>query len=140
MDVASRIAIQDKEKDLVADRCQKKFQDFLESCKDVDENTLVYLPQATELLNPERNTLFIDFNQLIDFDADLSCLIQEEYFRVQRALSYAVTNFVNDHVEHLPPKKELYAAFENVPAKMNLRELNSAKVGSLLCISGQVIR
>ncbi|XP_075245928.1 DNA replication licensing factor MCM6-like [Convolutriloba macropyga] len=141
MDVAARISVRDRERDLLAERCQKKFQDFLQQFKNpAKPEEPMYLSQANDLLQPERNTLFVDFNNLLDFDPDLCTLIQEEYYRVQRALSHAVTNFVNDHVEHLPPKKELYAAFENVPAKMNLRELNSAKIGSLLCISGQVIR
>ena len=141
MDVAARIGVRDRERDLLAERCQKKFQDFLEQFKDSpDKQEAFYLGQAKELINPERNTLFVDFSHLMDFDSDLSALILEEYYRVQRSLTHAVTNFVQDHVSNVPAEKEMYVAFENVPVKTNLRELKCAKIGSLITISGQVIR
>jgi hypothetical protein len=38
-------------------RCQKRFQDFLEEWKAEGTDELKYLPEARELVKPERNTL-----------------------------------------------------------------------------------
>ena len=59
---------------------------------------------------------------------------------VRRPRNHADAYFVQGHVSNVPAEKEMYAAFENVPVKINLRELKCAMIGSLITISKQVIR
>ena len=48
-------------------RCQKRFQDFLEEWKAEGTDELKYLPEARELVKPERNTLQV-VNRVTDPD------------------------------------------------------------------------
>lgn len=60
-------------------------------------------------------------------------------FRVYPYLCQAVCNFVKD-VAELSKEKECYVSFVEVPTRQKLRELNASKFGTLIRISGQVIR
>lgn len=51
----------------------------------------------------------------------------------------AVSNFVKDHSES-KKTKECYVSFTEVPTRHKVRELTTAKIGTLIRISGQVVR
>lgn len=51
----------------------------------------------------------------------------------------AVSNFVKDRSE-LKKEKECYVSFTDVPTRHKVRELTTAKIGTLIRISGQVVR
>ena len=40
-----------------------------------------YLPEVQELIRPERNTLSVSYQDVESYNAQLSTLIQEEYYR-----------------------------------------------------------
>ena len=40
-----------------------------------------YLPEVQELIRPERNTLTVSYQDVESYNAQLSTLIQEEYYR-----------------------------------------------------------
>ena len=48
-------------------------------------------------------------------------------------------NFAKDHGE-VKEEKELYIGFTEVPTRHKVRELTTAKIGTLVRISGQVVR
>uniref|UniRef100_A0A4W3HJ49 DNA replication licensing factor MCM6 n=1 Tax=Callorhinchus milii TaxID=7868 RepID=A0A4W3HJ49_CALMI len=98
-----------------------------------------YLQGAEELMRPERNTLFVDFTDIEHYNQQLATTIQEEYYRVYPYVSRAVRNFVRDH-GIVPVSKEFYVAFQDFPARQKIRELTAARIGTLLRISGQVVR
>lgn len=54
-------------------------------------------------------------------------------------LCQAVSNFVKD-IGELNKDKECYVSFTDVPTRQKLRELNTSKLGTLIRISGQVVR
>ncbi|CAI8051165.1 Zygotic DNA replication licensing factor mcm6-B, partial [Geodia barretti] len=54
-------------------------------------------------------------------------------------LCLSVRNFARDRGE-VTVQKDFYVAFEEVPARHKVRELTTAKIGTLLKISGQVVR
>ncbi|GAB6031918.1 MCM DNA helicase complex subunit mcm6 [Chamberlinius hualienensis] len=124
-------------KDDVGDRCQKIFQDFLDEWH-VD-GQLKYVGEAKELVKPERNTLQVSFAEIEKYNTSLSSTIQEEYYRVYPYLCRAVKNFVRDHVD-VKVNKEYYVSLVDVSVPYRLRELNLAKAGTLMRISGQVVR
>lgn len=138
MDVADRVqASQAVVRDVLGDRAQKMFQDFLEEF--MVEGELKYLADARELIRPERNTLTVSFLDVEEYSTKLANLIQENYYRVYPYLCRGVRNFARDRGEVLVVK-EFYVAFEEVPTRHKVRELSTSKIGTLLRISGQVIR
>ncbi|XP_008941082.1 PREDICTED: zygotic DNA replication licensing factor mcm6-like [Merops nubicus] len=98
-----------------------------------------YLRDAEELIRPERNTLIVSFVDLEEFNQQLSTTIQEEFYRVYPYLCRAVKTFARDR-GNVPSNKDFYVAFQDLPTRHKIRELTSAKIGSLMRISGQVVR
>lgn len=117
-------------KDELGEKVQKLFQDFLEEYpRESDEKK--YLPQARELVRPDRNTLIVDFADIEKHDTRLKNAIHEQIYRLHPFLCNAVKNFVKDNVnaavsslpeaersqqsqQQIPANKEFYIAFENV--------------------------
>lgn len=70
---------------------------------------------------------------------NLSVTIIEEYFRVYPYLCRAVSNFVKDRGD-TKRHFECYISFTDVPTKHRVRELTMDKLGTLVRITGQVVR
>jgi len=137
MDVPDRTIGIAKVRDELAERCQKLFHDFLEEFKEFDEPK--YLPEAQELMRPERNTLTVSYQDVESYNSQLATTIQEEYYRVYPYLCRAVRNFARDRVQ-VPSNKDCYVSFVDVATRNKIRELTSHKIGTLLRITGQVVR
>ncbi|XP_048859472.1 MCM6 minichromosome maintenance deficient 6, like isoform X1 [Brienomyrus brachyistius] len=125
-------------KDDLSEKCQKLFVEFLEEFRN-QNGDILYLPDAEELIRPERNTLAVSFTNIEHYNQQLATTIQEEYYRVYPYLCRAVRHFARDH-GNIPPSKEFYVAFSDFPTRHKIRELSAARIGSLLRISGQVVR
>ncbi|XP_066993325.2 DNA replication licensing factor Mcm6 [Anabrus simplex] len=137
MDVADVQVGQLRVNDEVGARCQKLFQDFLEEFK--EEGIIKYLEGAKELTSPEKSTLEISFEDVEKYNQNLATTIIEEYYRIYPFLCQAVFNFAKDHTT-ITKDKECYVSFVDVPTRHKVRELTTAKIGTLLRISGQVVR
>ena len=137
MDVGDVQNIQARVPDEVGIKCQKLFQDFLEEFK--EDGIVKYLEAARELVSPEHSTLEVTFDDVDEYNQVLSTTIVEEYYRVYPYLCQAVCNFVKD-MAALQKERECYVSFIEVPTRQKLRELNASKFGTLIRISGQVIR
>ncbi|XP_003696170.1 DNA replication licensing factor Mcm6 [Apis florea] len=137
MDVGDPQITRARVTDEVGIKCQKLFQDFLEEFK--EDGVVKYLEPAKELVSPEHSTLEVTFDDVDEYNQVLSTTIVEEYYRVYPYLCQAVCNFVKD-VAELSKEKECYVSFVEVPTRQKLRELNASKFGTLIRISGQVIR
>ncbi|AWP04525.1 MCM multi-domain protein [Scophthalmus maximus] len=140
MDVATATAENAGEmvKDELAEKCQKLFQAFLEEFQ-TEDGEVKYVREAEELIRPERNTLLVSFTDLEGFNQELATTVQEEYYRVYPFLCRAVRNFARDH-GNVPLNKEFYVAIEDLPTRHKIRELSSMRIGTLVRISGQVVR
>ncbi|XP_056149352.1 DNA replication licensing factor MCM6 isoform X1 [Lampris incognitus] len=125
-------------KDELAEKCQKLFQAFLEEFQTGD-GEVKYVREAEELIRPERNTLLVSFTDLEGFNQELATTIQEEYYRVYPFLCHAVRNFARDHGT-VPLNKEFYVAIQDLPTRHKIRELSTLRIGTLVRISGQVVR
>ncbi|KAI5613731.1 DNA replication licensing factor MCM6, partial [Silurus asotus] len=125
-------------KDELAEKCQKLFQAFLEEFQNTD-GEVKYLRDAEELIRPERNTLLVSFTDLEGFNQELATIIQEEFYRIYPYLCRAVRNFARDH-GNVPVSKEFYVAIQDLPTRHKIRELTALRIGSLVRISGQVVR
>ncbi|CAL8083199.1 unnamed protein product [Orchesella dallaii] len=141
MDVAAPLTGRPLVKDDVGERCQMLFQDFLRDFRinDHDEKPK-YLDDATELIKPDRTTLTVSFSDIQEYNQNLATVITEEYFRVYPYLCRAVKNFAKDQAEVTQPNKDFFIALSDVPTRHKVRELSTAKVGTLIRISGQVVR
>ncbi|KAG7191068.1 hypothetical protein KM043_007110 [Ampulex compressa] len=137
MDIGDTQAGRLRVPDEIGIKCQKLFQDFLEEFK--EEGIVKYLELAKELVSPERSTLEVSFDDIDEYNQVLSTTIVEEYYRIYPFLCQAVCNFVKD-VGELRKDKECYVSLVDVPTRQKLRELNTSKLGTLIRISGQVVR
>ncbi|XP_044750091.1 DNA replication licensing factor Mcm6 [Coccinella septempunctata] len=137
MDVQGIQTVHRVQRDEVGIRCQKLFQDFLEEFR--EDNEIKYLEPAKELLNQERSTIEVSFEDVEKYNQNLATTCIEEYYRIYPYLCQAVSNFVKDRCE-LKKDKECYVSFTDVPTRHKVRELKTEKIGTLIRISGQVIR
>ncbi|CAJ0940653.1 unnamed protein product, partial [Ranitomeya imitator] len=135
---AAAAAAAQQVKDEVAEKCQKLFQDFLEEFQNPD-GEIKYKSDAEELIRPERNTLLVSFQDLEQYNQQLATTVQEEFYRVYPFLCRAVRAFARDH-GNVPQNKEFYLAFQDLPTRHKIRELTTPRIGSLMRISGQVVR
>lgn len=94
---------------------------------------------AEELANQERNTLEVSFEDVEKYNQNLATTIIEEYFRIYPFLCQALGNFVKD-ITGAKKYKECYISFIDVATRHKVRELTTARIGTLLRISGQVVR
>ncbi|XP_046846761.1 DNA replication licensing factor MCM6-like [Xenia sp. Carnegie-2017] len=142
MDVTDRATGGVRLRDQLAEQCQKLFQEFLEDFKADGENK--YLNEVQELIHPERNTLSVSFNDIESHNSRLSTIIQEQYYRVYPYLCNAVRNFTHDRFssdnEQIPSGKDFYVSITELPTRHKIRELTAQKIGTLLRITGQVVR
>ncbi|XP_041985314.1 DNA replication licensing factor Mcm6 [Aricia agestis] len=142
MDVADTYATQSQVKDEVGVRCQKLFQDFLEEFK--EDNETKYEKQAKELFKPELSTLEVSFDDVEKYNQNLATTIIEEYYRIYPFLNQAILNYVLSLADSSVKKdlqdKECYVSFVDVPTRHKVRELTTAKIGTLIRISGQIVR
>ncbi|XP_058061987.1 DNA replication licensing factor Mcm6 [Anopheles bellator] len=137
MDVADAHVGQLRVRDDVGIRCQKLFMVFLEEFK--EEGELKYMKAVAQLIHPDRSTLEVSFDDVEKWNQTLATAIIEEYYRIFPFLCSAVSQFVRDRTELKKPK-ECYVSFVDVPTRHKVRELATSKIGTLIRISGQVVR
>lgn len=104
-----------------------------------EEGELKYLEPAKELQNEERSIIEVSFEDVEKYNQNLATTIIEEYYRIYPYICQALSNFVKDRTG-LKKEKECYIAFMDVPTRHVVREMKSDKIGTLIRISGQVIR
>ncbi|XP_055682507.1 DNA replication licensing factor Mcm6 [Lutzomyia longipalpis] len=126
-----------KVKDEVAVRCRSLFLDFLEEFK--EDGEAKYVKLAEELLSPDKSLLEVSFDDLEKFNQNLAQTVIEEYYRIYPSLCDAVTTFARDHFD-VKKDKDCYVSFVEVPTRHKVRELTTSKIGTLIRISGQVVR
>ncbi|KAH8387253.1 hypothetical protein KR093_005887 [Drosophila rubida] len=137
MDVADAQIGQLRVKDEVGIRTQKLFQDFLEEFK--EDGEIKYTRPAANLESPDRCTLEVSFEDVEKYDQNLATAIIEEYYHVYPFLCQSVSNYVKDRIG-LKTNKDCYVAFTEVPTRHKVRDLTTSKIGTLIRISGQVVR
>lgn len=104
-----------------------------------ENGELKYYAPIEELINAERSTLEVNFDDVEKYNQNLATTIIEEYYRILPFLCQAVSNFAKDRTE-LKKEKECYVSFVEVPTRHKVRDLTTSKIGSLIRISGQVVR
>lgn len=166
MDVSdARIAQTQRVKDDLAEKVQKLFKAFLSefldegaanqsSSQDTPNEGLKpkYLDEALELvIKPERNTLLVDFRDLMAFDQELANDISLDMYRFYPYLCRALTSFINDErtksTEGMDQisvndmmNKDFYVGFYGFEQLTKLRDLRSVACSQLVKIIGQVVR
>lgn len=108
-------------------------------CRFKENGEQKYLEPIKELQNQERSTIEISFEDIEKYNQNLSTTIIEEYYRVYSYLCQAVSNYLKDQ-NGTKTNKECYISFVDVATRHKMRELKTEKIGTLLRISGQVIR
>ncbi|KAK0417515.1 hypothetical protein QR680_013058 [Steinernema hermaphroditum] len=125
-------------------RIQHEFSTFLKEFKEED-GEIKYIPLIRELVNPERNTLSVDFRDLTTYSSPMAQAIELQYYRLStyltRALQLVCADSCNDESEAARiSRKELYISLTHFSFITPMRELSAEKIGTLLTIKGQVVR
>ncbi|VDK53845.1 unnamed protein product [Anisakis simplex] len=133
-----------KVEDIEGLRVQEEFVAFIEEFK-TENGESRYKEAVYELRNSERNTMRIDYADLFSHSSTLACAIELQFYRLYPYLCRAVKSVAmgacDDDAEKMRlMKKEVHVSFNNLGHKLRVRELTTDRVGSLVCISGQVVR
>uniref|UniRef100_A0A8R1DUE9 DNA replication licensing factor MCM6 n=1 Tax=Caenorhabditis japonica TaxID=281687 RepID=A0A8R1DUE9_CAEJA len=124
-------------------RVQNEFSKFLKTFRDSNDEPL-YKHAMKDLVQPERNTIFVDMQHLYSFSNNLATTIELQYYRVYpfmcEALHLATIDGCDENDRQQMFKKQLYVSLFNLDAKTAVRELSADKVGGLVRIAGQIVR
>lgn len=123
--------------------------------------TPVYIAQLQTLREHMRTTLYVDFEHMIRFNADMM-VIAEEFFRFEPVLRRCVADFVSKHADsggggvstpgggetggggaggaNAADSRSYWLSIYNLPTVRKLRDLRSEQIGELSSISGTVTR
>lgn len=124
-------------RDEESEKVEQMFSQFLNEFT-LDDKP-IYQHLTAELKRPERNTLSIDFDHIEKFSEPLATAITQNYYRLNPYLCRALSNFARDNTINIS-QKQLYVGFDNVTVRNKLRDLKSERIGTLLRITGQVVR
>lgn len=112
--------------------------------------TPLYVAQLQTLKERMRTTLYVDFQHMMRYNADLAGALEEEFFRFEPVLRKCVEDFVikfltKDGPAGAQPPSELtgrnyWLSVYNLPSVRKLRDLRSKQIGGLTSVSGTVTR
>uniref|UniRef100_A0A0N5AJT2 DNA replication licensing factor MCM6 n=1 Tax=Syphacia muris TaxID=451379 RepID=A0A0N5AJT2_9BILA len=125
-------------------RIQEEFLRFINEFKD-ENGVTCYKNALGELFLAERNTLFVDFQHIQEHSTAMASALELQFYRLQpficRALQLAAFDACkSDGDRQRLYKKILYVSLSNLGNRYKLRELSADKIGTLVCITGQIVR
>ncbi|KAK7289972.1 hypothetical protein RIF29_04045 [Crotalaria pallida] len=125
-------------------RVENAFLEFLKSFRSGNGNELHYEAEIDAMRESESNTMFVDFDHVIQFSSILQNAITDEYLRFESYLKNACKRFVTDlrpaFISDDNPNKDINVAFYNIPVVKRLRELTTSEIGRLVSVTGVVTR
>ena len=149
-------------RDEVMELMQARFAEFLQDFSSVPEGETDlsqmgsqprayrdYVLQAETMVSHDTTTLYVDWQHLMDFDAELGEVIELEYFRFEPCLRFAVREFVGqENPDYIwdsedagrGEKRDFFVSFYNLPCIERIRALRTDRIGRLLSVSGTVTR
>ena len=91
------------------------------------------------------STIYINFENIIQFSDELADILEEQFQRLDFYISDSITEFINkySHQKKIYIKRKNqknWVAFYNLPMLTSLSSLNSKNLNKLCCISGIVTR
>ena len=108
--------------------------------------TPLYVDQLTTMKEREIETLFVSYQHLVEFNANLAADISDAYYRMEPYLRSALKEFVRQHLgssystKEDGAEREFWISFYNLGHNEKLRNLRSDKIGSLSQFIGTVTR
>lgn len=108
--------------------------------------TPLYVDQLATMKEWEIETLFVSYQHLVEFNANLAADISDAYYRMEPYLRSALKEFVRQHLgssystKEDGAEREFWISFYNLGHNEKLRNLRSDKIGSLSQFIGTVTR
>jgi len=146
MDVLDPSAAQQQSSgDALAISVKEQFLEFMRGFQIDGEDDLHYKGLVDTMRTDEYSTLYVDMEHVAEFDVDLAHAIQSEYYRVEPFLREGLRTFVlENHADYdkddKEQQREFYVSFHNVGSNLRIRDLKTAKIGTLVSIQGTVVR
>ncbi|VDN28577.1 unnamed protein product [Cylicostephanus goldi] len=130
-------------------RIQAEFSRFLTEYTD-ENGVRIYESAISALIEPERNTLYVDMRHIHNYSATLYGTIELQFYNnpssrlypyICEALQLAVIDTCTEDADRQRMhKKEVYVSFGGLENRVNVRELTAEKIGAMVCINGQIVR
>ncbi|PAV82377.1 hypothetical protein WR25_18445 [Diploscapter pachys] len=124
-------------------RVQQEFTRFLTSFVN-EKGEPVYQKQMADLVQPERNTIYVDMVDVHRHSATLAQAIELQFYRLHPficdALQIATIDNCVESEKQQMHKKQLYVSFYNLDNKTPVRDLTADKIGCMIRIAGQIVR
>ena len=97
------------------------------------------------MIKNDNTTVYVNFEHLLDYDAELAEAIELEYYRFEPFLRKAVQDYVSlEHHEYVHDvdrgTREFFVSVYNLPRVLKIRSLQTEKIGRLVAVSGTVTR
>eukprot|EP00049_Salpingoeca_infusionum_P011179 m.192559 g.192559 ORF g.192559 m.192559 type:complete len:799 (-) comp14858_c0_seq1:250-2646(-) len=142
MDVAVTAQVQ-KVEDEQGLAVKSEFAAFLNEYLPGAENP--FPAQAHSIENNESSTIYVNFNDVMEFSSELYELIQSKYFRFQPFINDAAREYLVSLVpglekDELERPRRFQVAFHSLQVVESIRALKTDKIGQLVCIRGTVVR
>ena len=106
----------------------------------------VYVDQLATMKERELETLYVNYNHLMECNANLTADISDAFYRMEPYLRAAVKEFVRERLggafanKEDGSEKEFWISFYNLGHNEKLRSLRSDRIGSLSQFVGTVTR
>lgn len=142
--------------DVVGEQAKNLFKRFLESfsSRSANDNEISstsdqqnladYMEQMNGMKQNDLTTMYVNFDHVHQFDADLGRTIWEQYYRVEPYLCSAVSSLMkehhHDHAVYKSGDRAFFVSIFNLPHLEGIRELKCGRIGTLLTIQGTVTR
>lgn len=121
--------------------------DTLDDNADEYENHSYYEVEIMKLERNEKTTLFVNFQDLAEFDSQFSMVLKLEYIKHQHTLNKALNSLVKgltpEYViedERTQKERDFFVSFYNLTEQLRLRDLVTFRIGQLCSVSGTVTR
>jgi DNA replication licensing factor MCM6 len=104
-----------------------------------------YSEQINYMMQNNKSTIYVDFQHIVEVDAELSEAIQLEYYRFESYLRMSVQEIIAQDNQHYvfdldKGQRQFFVSFYNLPRVETIRNMRTEKIGKLISISGTVTR
>ncbi|MEM1675536.1 MAG: minichromosome maintenance protein MCM [Desulfurococcaceae archaeon] len=119
----------------------KRFTKFLWDFRDRKTGVFKYRERINQMALMNQRSLLIDFNDLVEFDRELSHMVDQDPGYVIELFSQSIKNLLlKEYPDFARSIEKFYPRFRNPARVFKIRELNSEYIGKFVALEGIVTR
>jgi len=119
----------------------KRFTKFLWDFRDRKTGVFKYRERINQMALMNQRSLLIDFNDLVEYDRELSHMVDQDPGYVIELFSQSIKNLLlKEYPDFARSIEKFYPRFRNPARVFKIRELNSEYIGKFVALEGIVTR